>query len=366
MRRRLWWQLIHLDIRCCEDRGSDPLILENTFNTKRPLNIHDDDMDPESLEPLVERQEFTQMTKTHTGNLFWTTAIQIGFAAPVREGEENNSPTISFDDKLSMVAELEKTLEREVLVYCDPSNPLAWVTSVVVRMIMARLRLAIYHPPMHDDRSTRHKSLGRDKVLAASVEVLELSHLLDSEPTCTKWKWHFRTHVQWHSLAATLAELCVQNKGPLVERAWRVVDVVFDDWAARIADSKNGMLWRPIKKLMNKAQAKRNEGRTQTSSPSSHHQQRLPDFSSLSSLQDSSFTRIPYHPNSVLGLSQKYNLDQGLPSDIMASLNVNESTEGTINWAEWDEFMQDFEMTDPEALQSNIVQQDGSYLGTFW
>ena len=365
MRRRLWWQLIHLDIRCSEDRGTDPFILDNSFNTKRPLNIHDDDMDPESLEPIVERHEFTQMTKTHVSNLFWSTAMKIGFASPVKEDAENILPINSFDEKLDMVAQLEKRLETEALVYCDPSVPLAWVTSVVVRMIMARLRLAIYHPPMHDDRSTYHKYVGRDKVLAATVEVLELSHLLDSEPTAAKWKWHFRTHVQWHSLAATLAELCVQNKGPLVERAWRIVDVVFDDWAARIADSKNGMLWRPIKKLMNKAQAKRNEGRAQASSPTAQQQQALPDFSTMSPFQDPSFTNMPYHPNSVLGLSQKYNLDQGLPSDIMASLNVNES-EGTINWAEWDEFMQDFEMTDPEALEPNVVQQDANSFGTFW
>ena len=364
MRRRLWWSIVHLDIRCVEDRGSDPFVLDNSFNTKRPLNIHDTDMDPDSWEPIIERHEFTAYTKTHLSDLFWGTAVRVGHVSPVKEGAKS-LPSIPIDQKLSLVDQQEKRLERDVLVYCDPANPLAWVTSTVVRLVMARLRLAIYHPPMHDDRSPYHQSVGRDTVLKTAVQILEYSHLLDTEPAAAKWRWYFRTHVQWHALAAVLAEMCVQNKGPLVERAWTIVDVVFDEWSARIADSKNGMLWRPIKKLMSKAQAKRNEAKQTTSSSVSQQQQPLPQFDTISPLQDPNFANVPFHPDSVLGLSQRYNLEQGLPSDILSSLNVSD-TEGTINWAEWDEFMQDFEMTDPGAMDPNTVQQDPSFTGTWW
>ena len=369
IRRRTWWQIVHLDIRCTEDRGTDPFILDNSFNTKRPLNLNDSDMDPQSTEPLVERQEFTDYTKTHVSDLIWSTAIRM-LAPPSKDTEEDLPSTyealiLSFDDKLAMVSRLEQKLESQILPYCDPGIPLAWVTSVVIRLIMARFRLAIYHPPMYDDRSIAHQNVSRETVLKTAVEMIEYSHLLDTNPVAFKWGWFFRTHVQWHALAATLAELCVQDKGPLVERAWVAVDAVFDTWAARIADSRSGLLWRPIKKLMGKAQAKRNQFKESLDTGIYQQQQPLPQFDTLNQLHDPTSTLIPYHPNSVLGVAQKYNLEPGLPPDIMASLNVSDA-ENSVNWAQWDEFMQDFQMTDPGPMVVNAIQHDASYLGDLW
>ena len=364
LRRRLWWQIIHLDIRCCEDRGSDPIIHDNTFNTKWPLNINDSDMDPDSMEPIVERQTFTEMTKVYGSHFVWQTAVRVGFEAPAKDSEDQ-STLLSFEQKALLINRLEKQVEERILRHCELTNPLAWVTSVVMRLVMARLRLALYHPPMYDDRSVSHNLISRDSVLKAAVQVLEYSHLLDTEPAAARWRWYFNTHVQWHAMAATLAELCVQDRGILVERAWKIVDATFDDWATRVADSKSGALWRPIKRLMSKAQAKREEARTNSPGWVSQQQQPLPQFGSFSAPQDFDTENVPYHPDSVIGLSQRYNFDQGLTSDILSSLNVNE-TEGTINWAEWDEFMRDFDMEDAGNPDSNFIQPDTNQMSAWW
>ena len=367
-RRRLWWQIIHLDVRCCEDRASDPCIWPNSFNTKQPLNINDSDMDPQSMEPLVERKEFTDMTKIRATHIVWDAAMRllwdaVGFTVLVREGEENPQPTLSIEEKSSRINQLEKDLETEIVVYCDPKEPLQWVTLVVARLVISRFHLAIYHPPLYNGRSTSHQHVSRETVLKAAVQNLGYSHLLDTEPAVAKWQWWFNTHVQWHALAAVLVELGVQDKGSLVERAWRIVDVVFDDWAARIADSKNGMLWRAIKKLMSKAQAKRNESKVQTPSTVTQQQLPLPQFQPYSPLQDPTLANIPYHPNSVLGYAKTLNLEQDPAADILSSLNVND-TDDTINWAEWDEFMQDFDIADAGATDPNAIEQDISQ--TWW
>ena len=46
----------------------------------------------------------------------------------------------------------------------------------------------------------------------------------------------------------------MQTEGPTVERAWKVVNYVFEETAPHVADSDKGRLWRPIKKMMNRAQ----------------------------------------------------------------------------------------------------------------
>lgn len=325
-------------------------------------------MDPQSMEPLVERKEFTDMTKIRASHIVWEAAMRllwdaVGFTVPMRDGGENSQVTISVEEKSSRIKQLEKLLESEIVVYCDPKEPLQWVTLVVVRLVIARFHLAVYHPPMYHGRSNSHQHVSREAVLKAAVQNLEYSHLLDTEPAVAKWQWWFNTHVQWHALAVVLVELCVQDKGSLVERAWRIVDIVFDDWAARIADSKNGMLWQAIKKLMSKAQAKRSESKQQTPGAVPQQQLPLPQFQPYSPLQDPNLPTLPYHLNSVLGYAHTLELEQGLSADILSSLNVND-TDDTINWAEWDAFMQDFDMADAVAIDPNVIQQDTSQ--TWW
>ena len=372
IRRRLWFQIIQLDIRSCEDRGSDPIILPGTFNTKRPANINDDDMDPQSSLPIVERHGFTEMTKSIVTFIMWETAVGVGYVPPVQEGEQELVPKVSFEQKEASIAELEKQVQREVLTYCDSSNPIAWTTSVIARLIMARIRLLLYHPPLHDNRSPLHQSVPRDVVLLTAVQVLEYTHLLETDPAAEPWRWFCRTYVQWHALAAALAELCVKDKGPLVDRTWRIVEVVFNDSAARIADSRNGMLWRPMKKLWNKAQSKRTQSEPTIVSPVL--QKPLPQFEStnLNQIHSPGFgdNWIPQalSQNMVQELMpyQVSSLEQDLPPDAFSLLDMNETMD-TVNWAQWDEFMQDFQM--PDHLGATDVgprQTDVSQHGAWW
>ena len=371
IRRRLWWQLIDLDIRNIEDRSSDPFILQTSFDTKKPLNINDDDMDPESMEPIAERKELTEMTKTRVSHLVWEYAFRIGFTPPGREDPENPSNISPLERNTNLIQELEAILEKEVLIHCDPARPIAWVTSVVVRLIGARMRMAVYHPNLHDMRGMVQQYVSRELVLRTAVENLEYSHLLDAEPAAAQWRWYFNTRVQWHALGATLAELCVQDKGPLVERAWKVVDVVFEDWAKHIADSRRGMLWRPIKKLMSKAQAKRAESDLKSMSISP--QQSLPQFTVPAyghfhdANPDTPAVSFPQDSASEFGglPNQSMELEENFSPNVLASLNANEAA-NTINWAEWDEFIQDFEMAEQPSMDDKVVQQDVSHLGVWW
>ena len=363
IRRRLWWHMIDLDIRDVEDRGTDPFILESSFNTMKPLNINDDDMDPESMEPIIERKEFTDMTKSSVSYIVWGYAMRLGYIPPGRDQPEN-----PLERNLELIQELQTKLERDVLVHCDSANPMGWVTSVVIRLIGARLRIAVYHPPLLDLRGMIQDHVSRELVLETAVENLEYGHLLNTEPAAARWQWYFNTRVQWHALAATLAELCVQDKGPLVERAWKVVDAVFEHWAGHIADSRRGMLWRPMKKLMSKAQAKRAESRLQSMSITP--QQPLPEFaaSSFDQFFDSNPSTTTSLPQlSTSGLATANISGQSLDQDqqLLHPMNDNE-VQNAINWAEFDEFMQDFEMGEQPPMDMNAMQQDVSHLGVWW
>lgn len=93
------------------------------------------------------------------------------------------------------------------------------------------------------------------RVLHLAVQVIKKHKVLMTNPTTVPWRW-FVWH-QWHALAVAIAELCSQTDGPLVDAAWEVVDVAFQEYPESVADSKSGMLWQPIQKLMKKAKQNR-------------------------------------------------------------------------------------------------------------
>lgn len=62
MRRRLWWYIYLLDVQSSELHAIDPLITEQRYDTKMPLNINDSDISPESTQTPGSRIGFTEMT----------------------------------------------------------------------------------------------------------------------------------------------------------------------------------------------------------------------------------------------------------------------------------------------------------------
>ena len=88
-------------------------------------------------------------------------------------------------------------------------------------------------------------------VLNLAVDIMEKHNEILTTPFTEPWRWFI--WVQWHALAVAIAELCSRTEGPDVERAWEIVDVAFQQYADVVADTKRGMLWHPIEKLMKKA-----------------------------------------------------------------------------------------------------------------
>lgn len=109
--------------------------------------------------------------------------------------------------------------------------------------------------PLQIHHSVKVPSTAEFDVLGVAVETLTKHHALLTNPVTEPWRWFI--WVQWHALAVALAELCSRTEGLAVERAWEVIDVVFQRYAETVADTERGMLWQPIEKLMKKARQNR-------------------------------------------------------------------------------------------------------------
>lgn len=254
MRRRLWHSLRILDAHASNDRGSDPVIPDPEYNTRLPLNINDADISPDSVYPPQEREGPTEMTlclmlQTSTKH-FWRLCY-------VTHANMERAPLpieCDWDMRQHEIEVWQQTLQEKYTSCCDESIPLhRFIKSLGENMIRLGSLLAIR--PMQRHPAAKPPHVPSEHILKLALELFEGSQAIYMEQVVRQWTWY--VWVEWHPLAVALAELCSYTEGPLVEQAWKSVDITYDRYVNLVADSRRGMLWRPIEKLYKKAKANR-------------------------------------------------------------------------------------------------------------
>ena len=256
MRRRLWWQICNLDSHAAEDRGSNSLVASDSFSTRFPANINDEDISLESSHEAKERQGLTDMSFSLScvevlevrRKLLYVPASAVGSlpAAPQELGIQIGS-----------IIDQQRSIEEKYLRHLNLTNPYHWFMRTVADIITAVMWLLLYRPLRRRPDSVPSCQATHPDILRLSVDVLERIYLLQTDPAGSHFRWLSQTYVQWHALAVTIAELCVETEGAMVERAWAIVEPAFEQMAHHVADSDRGMLWRPVKKLMSRARGVR-------------------------------------------------------------------------------------------------------------
>jgi hypothetical protein len=214
MRRRLFWQLCILDTRASEDHGSDPSILDYSFDTKFPLSINDDDLDPNATEPPVPREGVSEMTFCLIRYEICNLTRKLTYTPP---GETPwkiaGKQPLSLEEKEEMIRDCARHLEKTYLRYCEDAGPLYWVAATVARLILAKMSLIIYHPLTQPGKPNSLSRDIKDRLFMASIEIIEYSRILESEASTKQWGWLFHTCNQTISLSYIPSSLPHWSRG---------------------------------------------------------------------------------------------------------------------------------------------------------
>jgi hypothetical protein len=142
-RRRLWWQLQHLDLILSLKNNVTPLSFGAGWDVRLPLNIEDDDLDPSSRTPPKDRTGLTSFS--YTLFTYWIMEKQRGFrltqASQATAGDKSLLGCLAD----SMIDDLEAGLNENFLQYCDPINPLHAILQITARAVVNVLRLRKLH-----------------------------------------------------------------------------------------------------------------------------------------------------------------------------------------------------------------------------
>lgn len=92
-----------------------------------------------------------------------------------------------------------------------------------------------------------------------AIGVCETSHHLEDEYREFQWDWVLRYSIQWHAIAIILTSLLHRVDDPDVARAWKQIDIIFEDHNRTSLKSGEITLWRLLKRLWAEATVKGNE-----------------------------------------------------------------------------------------------------------
>lgn len=289
MRRRLWSQLVVLDVRAAQDRGSEPMIREDDVNTMAPTNVDDDAFHPGTTVPIPQLAvegptdiTFSLCTYRCSSLFLYIHNPRSRFAKPSSSSSPNDpqqqqplpggvpAPQMAQASEEDIVERI-KALEAQFVApaAAHPGHYPTALAAAVVRLTTLIFWLTIQYPfRVRQPAALAHRPrVSREHMLQAAVAIIELQAFgpafggsgLDPRDARARFLWWQDGYVQWHPLAVALAELCVQTEGPLADRAWRTVDRVFPEWRHKVADERRGALWRPIRKLHRRARERRAE-----------------------------------------------------------------------------------------------------------
>ena len=254
MRRRLWLQICVLDRQASVDRGSDPIITTSNFSTLMPLHVNDEDLSPHDVHEVQEREEFTDVSISLVCHEVFDTERRLNYVPAGESDQSQGREEESWAQRRGWVTACHRRTEEKYLRFCNVSVPRQRYASQVANIMVAIMWLCCYRPLQKRPGSLFSVHTPPPGILHLAVEVLERSSQLLRDPCSKPFRWIAAIWVQWHALAVMIAELCVQTEGPTVERAWGLVGTAFEEASWHVADSAKGRLWRPIKKLMNRAQ----------------------------------------------------------------------------------------------------------------
>lgn len=231
MRRRLWWHLFSVDFRMSDIMSLRPSMDLLSSDTKMPLNVPDEDLNPGMIDPPPERNGITtiavclircevidfarKFTSPFPGNDHWDVLGTTDFTTATQEG---------------LISQIEDFLERKYLRYCDPFNSLHTLASLMARWLVCRLKLFTHNPRRYANSGIKIPQSERDIILENASKLLEYASMAPGNPTLKKYMWRVHVSYLWNIILHILIEIRHRKHGPEVDRVWRLIAAVFSQY----------------------------------------------------------------------------------------------------------------------------------------
>lgn len=197
-RRRVWWQLQHVDLALAIKGGLTPLTLMADWDAKLPLNIEDDDMKMTATEMPKERKGLTSFS--YCLYTYWVLNEQRRFFRDRQlrfRLSWQASTSLKQADKDSLLDELETGIGQNFLQYCDPLRPIDVLIQFSAKALILVMQIRALHPLVYGDNSTQATQESRDELLELCVRCLEYNIATHLQSLLKNFQWWVKGMFSW-------------------------------------------------------------------------------------------------------------------------------------------------------------------------
>jgi hypothetical protein len=248
MRRRVWWYLSVADSRAAEDLGITICNVDQSSDTRLPLNVNDSELSPHMQELPVLKHGWTEMT-------FTLIKIEVGqIIQQVIQNPAVSSGGISSESsRVQALKDIRTRLEDKYLRYWDQNIPIQRVSSLLTPLILAKLEFVIHQQPSQHRGTPKTASDANEDTLISACRLLEMNLQLQTDELLRGFHWYLGSYTQYHLLTYLLWHLCVKPGGPNIERAWNALESSFQLAEYRQLTTEPASKWKVLQLMRGKA-----------------------------------------------------------------------------------------------------------------
>lgn len=194
MSRRLWWSLIIFDNRICEMSDYKTTSLAPTWDCHIPLNVSDFELQPDIRAPPATSNRPTEMlfavVRSELADFVRHSTFHLEFTNPFLNTTARRSTTT--DEGEGLLA-LEKMIEEKYLTFCNPENPLHFMTMWTMRGYLAKNRL-LQHYSRYLAGSVQQTATQRNSGISHALRMLECDTNLMASSLTKGYLWLIHFH----------------------------------------------------------------------------------------------------------------------------------------------------------------------------
>jgi hypothetical protein len=232
LRRRLWWSLVLFDTRIGELADHKSATLTPAWDCRIPLNVTDSDLRPEMKEPPTVQGKSTDalfvVVRSQLAEFVRHTMFHLDFTnpalKPIFKTVEHGLIT-----EVAELATLEKMIEDKYLKFCNPENPLHFMTIWWTRAYLAKCRLLEHHS-RNFSTSVHQTDAQRDGATSYAICMLECDTKLMTSPLTKRFLWLVDFHFQFPAYVQIVQDL---RRRPGIEQAEHAWEAMSDNFDAR-------------------------------------------------------------------------------------------------------------------------------------
>lgn len=197
-RRRIWWQLQHMEIDTGLLIGTFSMTVYAAWDTKLPSNIEDLDVHPTILTLPPARRGLTTIS-----HCLWR--YQILYMQRDMWHLDGNRKALSWmlsqrvplARKDAMIDTCEKTLGEQFLQYCEPLHPRDVLIQIGVRSFVLAARRVARQPALANVKISEMLPHEREDFLGICRKCLEYYVLSQTTESLRGFRWHIEHYFPW-------------------------------------------------------------------------------------------------------------------------------------------------------------------------